>query len=285
MSYIVYLNGEFLPQEKATISIMDRGFLFGDGIYEVVPIFKGKFFGFQAHMIRMDNSLRAIDVKNPLTHAEWKSVFDTLFAKNNFNANSNYSCYCQITRGADVTRNHTYPDNLKPTVVALVTPLHTRTLEETSKGFSAITIDDSRRRDCYIKAVNLLPNILHMQEAKRAGAIEAILIRNDEVMECTSSNVFIVKNNQLMTPPLSPNILSGTTRNLVIQLAKENHLTCSETKITKEMLKNADEIWVTGSVKEICPIIQLDNKPVGTGQVGSLWKKMIALYETQKGKE
>ncbi len=278
---IVYLNGLYLPQEKATVSVMDRGFLFGDGIYEVVPVFNGNFFGFDEHMARMEKSLHAIQIKNPHTPTEWKKIFETLLEKNN-QTSGNYSCYCQITRGADTTRNHTFPDNLTPTAVAFITAFKTHTLHDLEKGYSAITSDDSRRRDCYIKAVNLLPNVLHLQKAKSMGAVEAILIRDNEVLECTSSNVFIVKNNQLMTPPLSPHILSGITRQFILTLAKENNIPYSENKITADMLKNADEVWVTGSVKEICPIVTLDEKPVGDGKVGPVWKRMVALYEAKK---
>lgn len=280
---IVYLNGEYIPQKNATVSIMDRGFLFGDGIYEVIPVFNEKFFGFDEHMERMEKSLHAIQIKNPHTHQEWKIIFETLLAKNK-KTTGNHSCYCQVTRGADVSRNHTFPDHLKPTVVAFITSFKSHTISECEKGFSAITSDDTRHRNCFIKAINLLPNILQMQKAKSVGAIESILIRNNEVVECTSSNIFIVKNNQLMTPPLSHNILSGITRGLIIQLAKENNIVCIETKITPSMLKNADEIWVTGSIKEICPIVNVDGQMIGDGKVGAVWKKMVSLYEVQKYK-
>ncbi len=278
---IVYLNSHYLPQEKATVSVMDRGFLFGDGVYEVIPVFDGKFFRLNEHIARLEKSLHAIEMKNPHTLTEWKTIFTTLLEKNQ-KITGNYSCYCQITRGADVSRNHTFPNDLVPTVVAFITPFKAQTLSQLEKGFSAITSEDTRHCNCYIKAINLLPNILQMQKAKSLGAIETILIRNNEVMECTSSNLFIVKNNQLLTPPLSHNILSGITRELIIQLAKENNIGCRETTITTDMLKNADEVWVTGSIKEICPIVMIDNQPVHDGNVGPLWKKMVTLYEAQK---
>lgn len=263
------------------ISVMDRGFLFGDGIYEVIPVFNGKCFGFEEHIARMNRSLEAIDIKNPHTQDEWKNIFQTLLKKNDKNTGK-YSIYCQITRGAGETREHTYSDDLIPTVVVFLKSFKDISQETLEKGFSAITSDDSRRRDCSIKAINLLPNILHMQKAKKAGAIEAILIRDNEVLECTSSNVFIIKDNVLMTPPLSPNILGGTTRKKIIALAKENNIDCREIKITPDMLNTADEIWVTGCVKEICPIVMLDGKLIGNGKVGPLWHKMTALYEAAK---
>lgn len=280
---IVYLNGQYVPQENATISIMDRGFLFGDGVYEVIPVFDSAFFGLKEHIARLEKSLQAIQIHPPHTMLEWETIFNTLLEKNG-KTSGNHSCYCQVTRGADVTRSHTFPSDLKPTVVAFILPFKSTERDQLEQGFSAITVNDSRHRDCYIKAITLLPNILHMQKAKTAGAIEAILIRNNEVLECTSSNIFIVKNNVLMTPPLSPNILSGITRQLILKLAKDNHISCIETKITPEMLNTADEVWVTGSVKEVCPIVSIDQHPIADGKVGPLWKKMIAWYEAAKKK-
>lgn len=278
---IVYLNGNYLPQEKATISIMDRGFLFGDGVYEVIPVFNGKFFGFDEHIARLEKSLQSIEIKNPHTPPEWKIIFETLLEKNKKTA-GNYSCYCQVTRGADKERSHLFSNQLTPTVVAFISPFKSKTAEQMEKGFSAITEEDSRHGNCYIKAVNLLPNILHMQKAHRQEAIEAILIRDGNAMECTSSNLFIVKNNQLITPPLSPKILSGVTRSYIIKLAHQNHIDCVERNITVNELKNADEIFITGSVKEVCPIVMLDDQLVGNGKVGPLSKKMVALYEASK---
>lgn len=278
---IVYLNGSYLPQEKATISIMDRGFLFGDSVYEVIPVFDGNFFGLESHIARLDKSLNAIAMKNPHTHSEWKTIFQTLLEKNGKTA-GNYSCYCQVTRGADVSRSHTFPDHLTPTVVAFIAPLKSQTPAELEKGFSAITSEDTRHHNCFIKTTNLLPNILQMQKAKSQGAVETILIRHNEVMEGTSSNIFIVKNHMLLTPPLSKEILGGVTRDIIIRLARENNIVCKETQITPEMLKSADEVWVTGSIKEICPIVSIDGEIIGDGHVGPVWKKMIALYEIQK---
>ena len=281
MNDIVYLNGNFITQDQARVSIMDRGFLFGDGIYEVIPVFNGKLFGLNEHMARMEKSLSAIQMKNPLSHAEWKKILKNLLVQNN-KTTGNHAFYCQVTRGAGETRTHTFSADLKPTIVAFLTPGTSHTSDELQKGFSAISAEDSRRRDCYIKAIALLPNILHLQDAKSKGAIEAILIRNNEVTECTSSNLFIVKDNKILTPPLSKHILSGVTRNIIIKLAKENKFEIAETKITKEMLQNADEIWVTGCIKEICPIVILDEKPVGTGKVGDIWKNIVSLYESYK---
>lgn len=278
---IVYLNGQFIPQEKATVSIMDRGFLFGDGIYEVVPVFKGKFFQCDAHLARLDKSLNAIQIKNPHTITEWKTIFHDLLAQNKI-ASGDHSLYCQVTRGADTTRNHLFSDQLTPTVVAFLLPVKKTSSTELETGYAAVTSEDDRRLDCFIKAIDLLPAILRLQKTKNAGAFEAILIRNNEVTECISSNVFIVKNNVAITPPVSRYILKGITRDLIIMLAQKNNIPIEEKTITPDMLKTADEIWVTGSTKELAPIVLLDNKPVGTGKAGPLWHKMKALYEHYK---
>ena len=278
---VIYLNGQFIPQEKAMVSIMDRGFLFGDGIYEVVPVFKGKFFQCDAHLARLDRSLNAIQIKNPHTITEWKTIFRDLLAQNKI-VSGDHSLYCQVTRGADTTRNHLFSDQLTPTVVAFLLPVKKTSSAELEAGYAAVTSEDDRRLDCFIKAIDLLPAILRLQKTKNAGAFEAILIRNNEVTECISSNVFIVKNNVAITPPVSRYILKGITRDLIIMLAQKNNIPIEEKTITPDMLKTADEIWVTGSTKELAPIVLLDNKPVGTGKAGPLWHKMKALYEHYK---
>ncbi|OGT25820.1 MAG: hypothetical protein A3I77_00145 [Gammaproteobacteria bacterium RIFCSPLOWO2_02_FULL_42_14] len=277
---IIYLNGQFIPQEKATVSIMDRGFLFGDGVYEVIPAFHGKLFLCDEHLHRLEKSLYALNMKNPHSLSEWKTIFKTLIEKNS--PQEKQSVYCQITRGTEETRQHLWSDHLIPTVVCFLLSAKTTPMSEIEKGYSAITAEDSRRSDCFIKAIDLLPSILAMQAARKAGAYEAILIRNGIVTECIASNVFIVKNNIILTPPLSRYILKGVTRDLILQLAAKNNIPCEEKTITPDMLKNADEIWVTGSTKELSPIVLLDKKSVGLGTAGPVWKKMRELYDIYK---
>jgi len=277
----VFLNGHFLPQASATISIMDRGFLFGDGIYEVVPVFAGKMLGFDQHIARLGRSLDAIKIKNIYSIEKWREICGNLLEKNQC-ADQSCNIYIQITRGAEQTRAHAIPENANPTIVAFITPAKIIPKEMLREGFSAITLEDSRRRDCHIKAINLLPNILLYNEAKLAGAFEAILLRGDFALEGTSSNLFIVKNNEIFTPPANHTILGGITRDLVLNLAKENHIAASEKDITRDMLFSADEIWLTGSSKEICPVTTLNQKPVGDGIVGPMWKIISELYEEYK---
>lgn len=278
---IVYLNSQFVEQEDAKISVMDRGFLFGDGVYEVVPVYDGHMVGLQQHLDRLKHSLSMIHMTPPLTDDEWKSIFNELLEKNN-GMSGIQSIYLQITRGPEETRRHILPETYTPTILAFLAPSKAHPRAELNKGFSAITLDDSRRRDCNIKAITLLPNILLYEEARRAGAAEAILIRNGEAVEGTSSNLFIVMNSELITPPLNNYILGGVTRELIISLAKQHNVPFKEKVITENMLKEANEIWMTGSSKEIFPIITLNEKPVGEGKVGHLWNQMMDYYEEHK---
>ncbi len=280
---IIYLNGEFIPQEQATISIMDRGFLFADSIYEVIPIFDGKMLGVDEHLARLDRSLNAINIKPPLSAAQWKQVFHDLLEKN-ATGNSSLNIYLQITRGTDTTRNHAIPTNLQPTFLAFCTPAKAKNAEQLQQGFKAITLTDTRRLECYIKSTALLANVLLFEQAQKAGAVEAILIRDGYVTEGTSSNLFIVSNSEIFTPQLTPMILGGVTRDLLLQLAKKDQIPTHETAISESMLLSADEIWVTGSSKEIVPITQLNDNQVGNGQAGPLWQRIQALYHDYKNR-
>ncbi len=278
---IIYLNGHFLPQEKATVSIMDRGFLFGDGVYEVIPVYDRHIMGVQAHLDRLKDSLNTIHMPPPLTDTKWKTIFKTLLEKNN-HTHGTQSIYLQVTRGAQTTRQHALPETCNPTVVAFLVEPKPYSLPTLNKGFSAITLEDTRARNCHIKAITLLPNILLNETARRAGAAEAILIRDGKVTEGIHSNVFIVYNQQLLTPPLSTHVIGGVTRELIIALAKQHNIPFKEHTITEAMLNKGSEIWMTGSTKEILPITQLNGQAVGRGLIGPLWKKMIDYYQGYK---
>ena len=278
---IVYLNGQFIPQENATVSIMDRGFLFGDGVYEAIPVYQGQMLALQQHLTRLKLSLAAIKIAPPLSDTQWENVLRELLAHNN-KQNDDQSIYIQVTRGAEDVRSHAIPDEITPTLLALCYPPKKMALARLNEGLSAITLEDRRRHDCYIKAINLLPNILAYHQAQTAHSAEAILIRDGEALEGTSSNLFIVKDNTIQTPPISPKILAGVTRELILQLARENNIAHKEAAITEKMLWDADEIWLTGSLKEIYPIVTLNDKPIGNGKVGPLWHTVKALYEKFK---
>ena len=280
---IIYLNGQFIQKSSAKVSVLDRGFLFGDGVYEVIPTYQRKPLGLKLHLNRLDKSLNAIHIKPPYSLDQWKSILKQLMAANQL-TDQNFSFYLQVTRGETNERLHEFPKNVTPTVMICCKTLLSPSIETLKKGFNAISLPDERRQNCYIKSINLLPNVLAYQQAKSKNAIEAILINNGYALEASSSNLFIVKNNILITPPLSPKILSGITRHIILQLAKQNAISVIERMIKENELYDADEVWVTGSNKEICPITQLNNQSISV-TVGPLWHEMYQLYQHYKTTE
>ena len=276
---IVYLNGDFVEQDKATVSVTDRGFLLGDGVYEVIPVFNGHAFHLNDHIARLYRSLSAIRLDIALTPADWVGIVDQLIHQNGA---GNQSLYIQITRGSAPLRQHAFPASITPTLLAMSTPFTPQQLETLQEGATAITLMDPRWLHCSIKAISLLPNVLLNQTAKDQGADEAILIRDGFVTEGSTSNVFIVKKGIIYTTPASDLLLGGITRDVIIELAQQHSLPLKETPITLSALQQADEIWLSSSTREIRPVIQLDNQTVGTGNAGAVWEKMITLYQNHK---
>lgn len=274
----VYLNGGYMPDTEARIPVLDRGFIFGDGVYEVIPVYGGSLFRFREHLQRLQNSLDALRIKNPLTEEEWKQVLSKLIERNN---GGDLSLYLQVTRGS-AERDHAIPENSKPTVFAMCNPLKPLPGETIKKGVAAITLDDIRWLRCHIKAISLLPNVLLRQEALDRGAAEAILIRNGLATEGAASNLFAVLDGVITTPPKSPMLLPGITRDLILELAKSHDLPCQEKDISLEELQQADEIWLTSSTKEILSVTQLDGQPVANGKPGPLYQRALALYQDYK---
>jgi len=272
---LVYLNGEFKSLAEASINVLDRGFTFGDGVYEVIPIFNRIIFRFDEHIQRLENSLEAIYMDNPLSKNDWYSIFNQLIDSIE---QSDQSIYLQITRGV-TDRDHDISLADSPTIFAMSRPIEKKDL---ISGIKAITHEDIRWQYCDIKAITLLPGVLLRHKAKKQGATEAILIRDGYVTEGAASNVFICKNNEILTPPKNNHVLPGITRNLVLEILSKNNMTCVETSIREEKLVDADEIWVTSSTWEIVPVIELDNKPVGSGKTGPLWHKVNHLYQEFK---
>jgi D-alanine transaminase len=275
---IVYLNNKYIPLNKSKISVLDRGFLFADGIYEVIPIYNGKLFRSQQHLERLERSLKNIVMPSPLTQEQWDNIFNKLIKKNKA-YNGNYHFYIQITRGAAKSRGHAFPDNIPPTILVILNKsTKNLPLDILKQGKSAISCEDTRWKNCHIKSIALLPNILFSEKAHAADSEEAILIRDGYAIEGASSNLFIVKNNTLITPPLSPYLLGGITRDAILELAKTNNIHYQEQPISEAELKNADEIWISSSTREIYPITKLNNNHVANGKVGPIWQRMIKLY-------
>lgn len=278
---IVYLNGQILPVSQAHISVLDRGFLFGDGVYEVIPAYGGHLLRPFEHLQRLQNSLDGIRLNNPLNQSQWLDIMQQLLEQN---PAEDQCVYLHISRGVVAEREHTFSDDATATVFVMVSPLLSVSRQALEKGVSAITLEDIRWRACHIKATTLLVNSLLKQQAKDEGAAEALLVRDGQVTEGTASNLFVVQGSQLITPPVSPLLLPGVTRDLVLELARNQDIDCLERDISVAELKAADEIWITSSTREIVPVVELDGEPVGNGQSGPIWETMIDIYQAYKVK-
>ena len=276
---IVYLNGQYLPAEEATVSVMDRGFLFGDGVYEVVPVFGNKLLRLDEHLARLRNSLSRISLANPHHDDEWSEIFSDLLDKN---AGEDRAVYLQISRGAYAKRDLSIKTDYPPTIFAMVLHVTPPDIDVVSAGISVITVDDFRWGACDIKSTSLVANVMLRQQATEACVDDAILIKDGMVSEGTASNVFLVKNNVLITPPTGHKLLPGITRDLVIEIAKNNTILVEEREISETELFTADEIWMTSSTREIAPVIRLNGEMVATGVAGQMWKRMMDLYQQYK---
>jgi D-alanine transaminase len=273
---VAYLNNTFLPLEDAHISVMDRGFLFGDGVYEVIPVYAGKLFRLDHHLKRLRNSLDAVRIENPLSNKDWESMLTELVKRNE---EPELAIYLQVTRGVAAKRDHAFPPECKPTVFAMSSSMPPPVDIDKVSGITAVTLPDIRWKLCNIKAITLLPNVLLRQQAIDADAAEAILIKNGYAVEGAASNVFIVKNGILITPPKGPTLLPGITRDLVIELAANHAIPYREAAISESELFSADEIWLTSSTREISPVTLLDETVISNGVPGPLWQHMIRLYQ------
>lgn len=280
MSSVVYINGEYKPSEQASVSILDRGFMFGDGVYEVIPVYGGNAFRMQEHLQRLQRSLDAVHITNPLSEQQWSDVFDHLVEKNC--ANTDAVLYLQVTRGVMQKRNHAFSEELTPTALVMCWSHDYSSQDLNTKGVRAVTLEDTRWSDCYIKSVNLLPNVLLRQQAVEQGAAESILIRDGYAIEGSASNLFIVKDDLIRTPPKNRYMLGGITRDLVIELCNQNRIIVQEKIISEDQLHDADEIWITSSTQEIVPVTTLNRHKVGKGLPGEKWRQIIGLYQSYK---
>ncbi len=276
---IVYLNGEFKPIESACVSVMDRGFLFGDGVYEVIPVFGDKLLRVDEHLQRLQNSLRKVSMANPHSGDEWKQLFRRLLDKN---PGDDRAVYLQVTRGAYPRRDLSIDKQYPPTVFLMVLHVDAVSAESLESGISAITVEDFRWRNCDIKSVSLIANVMLKQQATEANAVDAILVRDGKVTEGTASNVFIVTQGVIATPPKSECLLPGITRDLVIDIARDNKFAYEERDIEENELLRADEIWLTSSTREVAPVVRLNGRPVGDGKAGPMWYKVVEHYQQYK---
>ena len=271
----VYLNGAYLPLAEAKVSVLDRGFLFGDGVYEVIPAYNGRLFRLEEHIARLNNSLAGIRLPMPQSVADWEAIFRPLLE-----GDKDQYIYLQITRGYAPKRDHGFPEQVVPTVFAMCSEI--KPFAGRFNGIKAVTLDDTRWQLCNIKAITLLANILLRQEALDQGAAEAILVKNGYVSEGAASNLFVVIDGELITPPKNNEILPGITRDLILELAEANGIPYKEDIIALEALQNASEVWVASSTREILPVVELDGAPVGDGKSGPVWQRMDALLQAYK---
>lgn len=279
----VFLNGEIIDAEQASISPMDRGFLLSDGVYEVIPAFNGVLFRAEPHLERLERSLAETGIANPYSRPQWLGHCEALLAQN---GGGQASIYLQVTRGAPAKRDHAFPGpEVPPTVFMSIGSLPAATAvdaPDAQAGAAGVTLEDIRWSRCDIKSVSLLPNVLLRQQTVEAGALESFLVRDGLVTEGASSNVFLVKDGRVATPPLSRYILAGVTRALVVDLCRANGLPMEERPVVVEELATADELWVCSSTKDLVPIVTLDGRPVGDGRPGPVWKAVAQHYRAYK---
>jgi D-alanine transaminase len=275
---MVYLDGQFLPLEEARVPVLDRGFIFGDGIYELIPVYARSPFRLAQHLARMQDSLDGIRLANPYSNEQWKTLIGELIARN---PGEDLSLYLHVTRGV-APRDHAFPQGVAPTVFMMANPLLPPEAGLVRDGVAAVTASDNRWLRCDIKAISLLPNVLLRQLAVDAGAAETLLLRDGFLSEGAASNIFVVRDDILLAPPKSALMLPGVTYDVVLELAAANGIAHRVREISEFELRSAQEIWLTSSSKEVLAITTLDGSPVGTGKPGPLFARMHALYQAFK---
>lgn len=276
---ISYLNGAFVPLREARISPLDRGFLYSDGVYEVMPVYGGRPFRFEAHAARLTRSLAEIRMEDPHTRAEWRDLISNLITRN---GGGDQYVYWQVTRGAEFGRNHAPLPNIPRTVFAFCAPLPVTPATTLENGVECVTAQDTRWAQCDIKSVSLLANILLRQLAVDAHATETILLRDGELMEASSSAVHVVLGGVVVSPPNSRKILPGTTRSAMEEVATRAGIPYKAAPVSEQQLRAADEIWISAATREVQPVTKLDGKPVGTGKPGPLWQRIHEQWQRYK---
>jgi D-alanine transaminase len=268
---ICYLNGTRLPLEEARISPLDRGFLYADGAYELMAVYGGRPFRFDAHRGRMTRSLNEIQMRDPHTHEEWREILGQLVTAN---GGDDQYVYWQVTRGAERGRNHAPLPDIPRTVFAFCAPLPMTPPSVLESGVKCVTADDNRWARCDIKSISLLANVLLRQLSVDAGAVETILLRDGDLMEASSSAVHVVIDGEIRTPPRSQKILPGTTRSVMEEMATRAGISFRSTPVSEAELRAASEVWISSTTKEVQPVATLDDKPVGSGKPGPLWRRV-----------
>jgi len=277
---MVFLNGKFLPIEQAMVPVLDRGFIFGDGVYELIPVYSRAPFRMDDHLARLERSLAAVRIKNPYPREQWRAIILELVAKQPW---EDQGVYFQVTRGV-AKRDHAFPAGVEPTVFAMCNPLVNPPKELVEKGAVAVSAVDNRWLRCDIKSISLIGNVLLRQASADAGAVETILFREGKLTEASASNVFVAKNGLLLSPPKSNLILPGITYDVVVEIAQATGIPIEFRDVGESEVRAADEVWLTSSSKEILAVVRLDGKPVGEGRPGPLFRKAYAGYQEFKAR-
>jgi len=275
---MVFLNGRFLPIEEAHVPVLDRGFIFGDGVYELVPVYSRVPFRLEEHLARLERSLSETRIRNPYARSEWRDIIAQLVARQPF---EDQGVYFQVTRGV-AKRDHAFPQDAAPTVFIMANPLVNPPREVIERGAEAVSAEDNRWLRCDIKSISLIGNCLLRQLSADAGAVETILFRDGKLTEASASNVFVVRSGVIQGPPKSNLILPGITYDVVLELARGAQLPVEIRDVTESETRTADEIWVTSSSKEVLAIVKLDGRPVGDGRPGPVFQRMHQLYQEFK---
>jgi D-alanine transaminase len=276
---ISYLNGLFVPLQEARISPLDRGFLYSDGVYEVMPVYDGRPFRFEAHADRLTRSLAGIQMEDPHTRSEWREILSTLITRN---GGGDQYIYWQVTRGAEFGRNHAPLPKIPRTVFAFCAPFPVTPAATLENGVNCVTAQDTRWARCDIKSVSLLANVLLRQRAVDANCAETLLLREGQLMEASASAVHVVIGGIIVTPPKSHQTLAGTTHSALEEVATAAGIPYKSAPISEQQLRGADEVWISAATREVQPVTQIDGKPVGTGRPGALWRRVHEQWQRYK---
>ena len=277
---MVFLNGVFLPLEEAKVPVLDRGFIFGDGVYEVVPVYCKVPFRLEEHLARLERSLGAVGIRNPYTREQWRGFIAGIVERQPF---EDQAVYFQVTRGV-AKRDHAFPKHAEPTVFMMSNPLVPPASALVESGATAISARDNRWLRCDIKSISLIGNVLLRELSAEADAVETILFRDGKLTEASSSNVFIVKACAIQSPPKNELILPGVTYDVVVELARAHGLPLEFRDISEAEVRAADELWVSSSSKEVLAVVRLDGRAVGDGRPGPVFRRMYRLYQDFKHK-
>ena len=278
MTDIVYLNGQFLPLEEARVPVLDRGFIFGDGVYEVIPVYSRHPFRMHEHLQRLQQSLAGLRLDSPYTLEQWETLVVDLIERN---ALQDQSVYLQVTRGP-APRDQAFPKQVTPTVFLMCMELVTPPRELVEQGASAVSARDIRWDRCDLKVISLLPNVLLRQMSADVGAAETIMFRDGILTEGSASNIFAVENGVILTPPKDNHVLPGITYDVVLELAAVEGIPVEFGHFEEARIRRADELWCTSSTKEILAIVGLDGQPVANGKPGPIFRRMYQLYQAYK---